>query len=213
MRRLRVVLADDHTMFADALSRVVEPECEVVATVSDGRALVAAAAEHKPDLIVTDVSMPLLNGVEATRQITKADPHVKVIILTMHESPEFATQAFEAGASGYLLKHAASDELLQAIREVEKGHHYVTPLIAKEFTRAMMERRDPSDHPAKALTNREREVLQLLAEGKTMKEVAAVLGVSTKTVEFHKYNITSKLGLRTTAELTRYAIKHGLIAG
>jgi len=145
-------------MFADALSRVVEPECEVVATVRDGRALVEAAAQHKPDLIVTDVSMPLLNGIEATRQVTKADPHIKVIVLTMHESAEFATQAFEAGASGYLLKHAASDELLQAIREVEKGHHYVTPLIAKEFTRAMMERRDPSDHPARAPTKREWEL-------------------------------------------------------
>ena len=213
MRKPRVVLADDHAMFAEALGRVVESECEVVATVGDGRALVAAAEEHRPDLIVTDVSMPLLNGVEATRQITKADPHVKVIVLTMHRSPEFATQAFEAGASGYLLKHSASDELLQAIREVQKGHHYVTPLIAKEFTRAMMERRDQSDHPAKALTNREREVLQLLAEGKTMKEAAAILGVSTKTIEFHKYNVTRKLDVRTTAELTRYAIKHGLVSG
>jgi DNA-binding NarL/FixJ family response regulator len=210
--RPRLVVADDHAMFADALRRVVEPECEVVATVGDGRALVATVAEHHPDLVVTDVSMPLLNGVEATRQMTRADSRLKVIVLTMHESPEFAIQAFEAGAAGYLLKHSAAEELVQAIREVLKGRHYVTPLIAKEYTRAMMERRGSSDHPSQALTNREREVLQLLAEGKTMKEAAAVLGVSAKTVEFHKYNIFKKLELGTSADLVRYAVRHGLVA-
>ena len=212
MKRPRVIMADDHAMLVDALSRVVEPEFEVVETVGDGRALLAAAEKHRPDVIIVDVSMPLLNGVEATRQIKKADPRVKVIILTMHESSQFATQAFEAGASGYLLKHSASEELIQAIREVLKGRHYVTPLIAKDVMQDLMEKRDRSDHPAQALSTREREVLQLLAEGKAMKEVAAVLNISTKTVEFHKYNITRKLELRTTAELTRYAIKHGIVS-
>ncbi|MGB3562279.1 MAG: response regulator transcription factor, partial [Thermoanaerobaculia bacterium] len=137
---------------------------------------------------------------------------VKVIFLTMHESSEFAAQAFEAGASGYLLKHSASEELIQAIREVLKGHHYVTPLIAKDVMQVLMDKRDRPDDPTQVLSTREREVLQLLAEGKAMKEVAAVLNISTKTVEFHKYNITRKLNLRTTAELTRYAVKHGLVA-
>jgi DNA-binding NarL/FixJ family response regulator len=212
MRRARLVLADDHQMIVDALRRVVEPEFEVVETVGDGRALLTAVETHRPDLIIVDVSMPLLNGIEATRKIKKTNPRVKVIVLTMHDSPEFASQAMEAGASGYVLKHSASEELVLAIREVLKGNHYVTPLIAKGLMQVFIDGRDRAGEPAKLLSGREREVLQLIAEGKTMKEAGSVMSISAKTVEFHKYNIAKKLDLRTSAELVRYAVKHGLIA-
>jgi DNA-binding NarL/FixJ family response regulator len=212
MRRARVVMADDHKMIVDALRRVIEPEFEVVETVGDGRALLTAVETHKPDVIVVDVSMPLLNGIEATRKIKKTNPRVKVIILTMHDSPEFASQAMEAGVSGYVLKHSASEELVQAIREVLRGNHYITPLIAKGLMQVFINGRDSTGEPAKLLSGREREVLQLVAEGKTMKEVGSVMNISAKTVEFHKYNIMKKLGVSSSAELVRYAVKYGLVA-
>jgi DNA-binding NarL/FixJ family response regulator len=212
MRRARVVMADDHNMIVDALRRVIEPEFEVVETVGDGRALLTAVETHKPDVIVVDVSMPLLNGIEATRKIKKTNPRVKVIILTMHDSPEFASQAMEAGVSGYVLKHSASEELVQAIREVLRGNHYITPLIAKGLMQVFINGRDSTGEPAKLLSGREREVLQLVAEGKTMKEVGSVMNISAKTVEFHKYNIMKKLGVSSSAELVRYAVKYGLVA-
>jgi DNA-binding NarL/FixJ family response regulator len=204
------VLADDHKMIVDALRKVVEPEFEVVETVGDGRALLAAVKKHQPDVVVVDVSMPLLNGIEASRKIRKTNPRVKIIVLTMHDRPEFATQALEAGVSGYVLKQSASEELVQAIREVLKGNNYITPLIAKPLMQAFIEGRDREGEPTELLSGRERETLQLLAEGKTMKEIGAVMSISAKTVEFHKYNISKKLNLQTSAELIRYAVKHGL---
>jgi DNA-binding NarL/FixJ family response regulator len=205
-----VVMADDHKMIVDALRRVVEPDFDVVETVGDGRALLAAVKTHQPDVVVLDVSMPLLNGIEASRKIRKTNPRTKIIVLTMHDRPEFATQALEAGVSGYVLKQSASEELVQAIREVLKGNTYITPLIAKALMQVFIEGRNREGEPAELLSGRERETLQLLAEGKTMKEIGAVMSISAKTVEFHKYNISKKLNLQTSAELIRYAVKHGL---
>jgi DNA-binding NarL/FixJ family response regulator len=203
-------MADDHKMIVDALRRVLEPEFEVVETVGDGRALLAAVKTHQPDVVVIDVSMPLLNGIEASRNIRKTNPRVKIIILTMHDRPEFATQALEAGVSGYVLKQSAAEELVQAIREALKGNTYITPLIAKALMQVFIEGRNREGEPAELLSVRERETLQLLAEGKTMKEIGAIMRISAKTVEFHKYNMSKKLNLRTSAELIRYAVKHGL---
>jgi DNA-binding NarL/FixJ family response regulator len=212
MKKPRVLMADDHSMILAGLRKLVEGECEVVGTVEDGRALVEAAQKLRPDLILLDISMPLLNGLEATRQLAKLVPESKMIILTMHASPTYATEAFQAGASGYLLKRSAASELNQAIQSVLQGRQYLTPLITKDvldsvFKPSTGERGTPA---STALTPRQREVLQLVAEGRGTKEIATILSVSVKTVEFHRFRIMQQLGIHTTADLTKYAITHGI---
>ncbi len=212
MKVPRVVLADDHAMVVAGLSRLIESEYELAGTAENGRALLEVARETRPDVIVVDISMPLLNGIEAVRELKRAGIGAKVIILTMHSDVSLATEALEAGASGYLLKQSAAEELLTALREVIKGRTYVTPMIAGDVLGALMSGGRAPDRPSAKLTPRERQVLQLVAEGKSAKEIAAVLDLSNRTVEFHKYNVMEKLGLRTTAELTQYAIRHGIVS-
>jgi DNA-binding NarL/FixJ family response regulator len=211
MTRTRVLLADDHTIVAEGLASLLEPEYELVGRVQNGRDLLRAAEELAPDVIVTDISMPLLNGIEALRQLKKTKPDVRVVFLTVHADVTYVTEAFRAGARGYVLKQSAAEELRSAIRTVHEGGTYVTPLIAAELG-DLLDADQASDSLAVVLTPREREVLQLLAEGRSVKEIAAVLDISPRTVEFHKYNVMEKLGLRTTAELTQYAIKHGIVS-
>jgi DNA-binding NarL/FixJ family response regulator len=211
MNRPRVLLADDHAMILAGLRGLLESDFDLVGSVEDGRALLASADRLKPDIILMDISMPLLNGIEAARQLRKRVPQSKIIFLTMHSDVAYVREAFQAGASGYLIKRSAATELITAIQEVLKGRTYVTPLVTKEMVASFLE---PTDSPEKLddrLTSRQREVLQLVAEGHSNKEIACVLKVSTKTVEFHKYNLMQILGIRTTAELTQYAIRHGFI--
>lgn len=191
---------------------MLEAEFEIVGAVEDGRALTTEAPKLHPDVIVADISMPSLNGIEAVRQIRKADPEIKVVFLTMHPDVSYAARAFEAGASGYVLKHSAPSELITAIREAIRGRTYVTPMIAGELIDSLSRRTDRRRDPLQKVTSRQREVLQLLAEGHSAKEVAAILKVSTRTVEFHKYRMMQDLNLRTTAELVQYAIKHGIVS-
>jgi len=210
MKRARVLLADDHGIVVEGLKSLLEPEFELVGAVQDGRALMEAAEQLRPDVIVADISMPILNGIEAVRQIRKKDKQVKVVFLTMHPDVTYAASAFEAGASGYVLKHSAPSELVIAIHEALKGHVYVTPVIAGELMGAY--RKGFAQKTANVeLTSRQREVLQLLAEGKSAKEIALILNISTRTVEFHKYRVMEDLGIKTVAELVRYAVKHGIV--
>lgn len=212
MKKPRVLLADDHAMVVAGLSRLLEPDYELAGTAENGQVLIEMAARLAPDVIVADISMPLLNGIDAAREIRKRGIGAKIIFLTMHSDAGFAVEALEAGASGYLLKQSAAEELLAALREVLKGRTYVTPLIARDVFDTALRGQRAADRPSAKLTARERQVLQLLAEGKSAKEIAAVLNVSTRTAEFHKYNVMDKLGLRSTAELTQYAMKHGLVS-
>jgi DNA-binding NarL/FixJ family response regulator len=209
MKRIKVLLADDHKIVLDGLKSLLAPEFDLAGTVEDGRSLVAAVQQLRPDVIVVDISMPLLNGIEAVRQIKKLDPQVKVVFLTMHPDVTYAVRAFEAGASGYVLKHSASAELLTAIHEAIKGRTYVTPMIAGELVQAYQGKGHHRLEETPPLTQRQREILQLLAEGNSAKEVANVLSISPRTVEFHKYNLMSKLNLKTVSALVQYAIKHG----
>jgi DNA-binding NarL/FixJ family response regulator len=207
--RPRVLLADDHTLVLGAFEKLLAAECDIVGQVSDGRALVAAAETLKPDVIVLDIAMPQLNGLEAGRQIKKKLPQVKVVFLTMNEDSELAAAAFHAGASGYLLKRSAASELLAAIQEVMRGRSYVTPLITADLVGSLMHRKEDSEPDQ--LTSRQREVLQLLAEGRSMKEVANVLNVAPRTVAFHKYQMMNHLKIKSTAELVQYAVKHHIV--
>lgn len=210
MNRPKVLLADDHVLIAQALQHLLQKDFEVVGTVSDGRALLKAAGELLPDVVVVDIGMPLLNGLDAGEQLKSLYPHMKVIILTQNRDPRLAVEALRRKASGYLLKDSAASELTIAIREALRGRSYVSPLITPE----MLDSASAPDqaHRSRELSPREREVLQLLAEGKSMKEVAALLDISPRTVEFHKYRIMELLGVRTNAELVQQAIKFGLIA-
>ncbi|MCP4398218.1 MAG: response regulator transcription factor [bacterium] len=212
MKHIRVLLADDHKIVLDGLRSLLEDEFELVGTVEDGRALVTETARLRPDVIVVDISMPLLNGIEAVRQIKENDPSVKVVFLTMHPDVVYATRAFEAGASGYVLKHSASTELVTAIREAGKGRTYVTPMIAGELMQSYKHGISQKQEASRELTPRQREVLQLLAEGHSAKEAATILNISPRTVEFHKYQVMKILGIKTNAELVQYAIKHGIVS-
>jgi DNA-binding NarL/FixJ family response regulator len=205
-------MADDHKMVIEGLRHILESEFEMVGTVEDGRALLEASNKMRPDVIVADISMPMLNGIEAVRQIKKDDPHTKVVFLTMHPDVSYATEAFEAGASGYVLKHSASSELITAIHEALKGRTYVTPMIAGELMESYKHGNHKKNEALSKLSTRQREVLQLLAEGKLAKEVAGILNISTRTVEFHKYKIMEALGIKTFAELVQYAVKHGIVS-
>jgi len=209
MRVTKVLLADDHSLLLTAFEKLLSGECDVVGQVTDGRALIAAAEDLNPDVIVLDISMPLLNGLEAARQIRHRFPDIKLIFLTMNEEADVAAEAFRVGASGYLLKRSAGSELSTAIREVMQGRSYITPLVAHGLVDALL--RVNHQQPEPQLTSRQREVLQLLAEGRSMKDVAGVLNVAPRTVAAHKYQLMQQLNLKTTAELIQYAMKHGII--
>jgi DNA-binding NarL/FixJ family response regulator len=210
MKRPRILLADDHTMMVDALKHLLQADFDVVGTVGDGRALLRMAAELKPDLVVVDIGMPLLNGLDASEQLKSIQPGIKIIFLTQNREPRFAAEAFRRKASGYLLKDSAASELTTAIREAMSGRRYLSPALAGALDAA--DGADVRDVALRDLSAREREVLQLLAEGKAMKEVAAILEISPRTVEFHKYRIMQLLRLKSGAELVQYAVRHGLIA-
>lgn len=211
MRRVRILLADDHTMICAGFQKLLEPEYEVVGCVGDGRTLLKAAADLKPDLVLVDVGMPLLNGLDAGRELKKLMPGVKLIFLTMNPDPELASEAFRIGASGYLLKNSREEELLQAIRDAVRGMSYVTPQISQAIEQNFI--RDPKSlNRPKHLSDRQREVLQMLAEGRSMKEIAYMLEISLRTVRFHKYRIMEELGITTNSELVQYAIKHAIIS-
>jgi len=205
----RVLLADDHALLLGAFEKLLADECEIVGQVSDGRALVAAAERLKPDLVILDISMPLLNGLDAGRQIKQKLRNTKLIFLTMNEDPDLAAEAFRAGASGYVLKRSAASELVMAIREVMQGRSYVTSLVTEGLVGSLI-----STDARKAggdLTLRQREVLQLLAEGRSMKEIAGVLNLTPRTVAFHKYRMMEQLKIKSTAELIQYAVKHNIV--
>ncbi len=205
----RVLLADDHALLLGAFEKLLAGECEIVGQVSDGRALITAAETLKPDVIVLDISMPLLNGLEAGRQIKQRLRTVKLVFLTMNEDSDLAAEAFRAGASAYLLKRSAASELSAAIREVMQGRSYITPLVAEGLVGALMH---VDEHKAEQeLTPRQREVLQLLAEGRSMKEVASVLNLTPRTVAFHKYRMMEQLKVKSTAELIQYAVKRHIV--
>ena len=209
MSATRVLLADDHTLLLGAFEKLLASECDVVGTVSDGRELVEAARRLKPDVIVLDIGMPLLNGLEAGRQIKQAFPAVKLVFLTMNEDTDLAAEAFRAGASAYLLKRSATVELLTAIREVTNGRSYVTPLVTAGLVGSFMQPQEK--RPQHQLTPRQREVLQLLAEGHSMKQVADILNVTPRTVQFHKYSMMQQLGIKTSAELIQFAVKQHIV--
>jgi DNA-binding NarL/FixJ family response regulator len=209
--RPRVLLADDHRIVAEGLKELLTPEFELLGLVEDGRALVEEAGKLRPDVIVADITMPHLNGIDALAQLKKNDPGVKVVFLTMHREVAYARRALEAGASGYVLKHSAPDELVMAIRAALNGQKYITPAMAGEVLESIQSDPESTQDPIASLTPRQREILQLLAEGKTAKEIAAILGISTRTVEFHKYEMMQSAGIHTSAELVHFAIKHGLV--
>jgi DNA-binding NarL/FixJ family response regulator len=194
------------------LRGLLEPEFEVVGVAADGRELVAAAREQRPDVIVADVTMPSLNGIEAAARLRDLGVKARVVFLTMHRDVAYARRAMEAGAAGFVLKHSVASELVTAVREALRGQTYVTPLIAGELLQSYREGDSGPGDPVRRLTSRQREVLQLIAEGRSAKEVAAVLNISTRTAEFHKARILEALGLQTTADLVQYAIRHGIIA-
>ena len=212
MKKPRVLLADDHKIMIEGLKDLLKGEFEIVGSVEDGRALVEQASTLYPDVIVADISMPQLNGIEAARQIKKTGKNIKIVFLTMHPDVTYAANAFEAGASGFVLKHSASSELITAIHEAIKGRTYVTPLIAGDLIRTYQKGGVPEKNLFKKISPRQREVLQLLAEGKTAKEIAFILDISTRTVEFHKYKMMEQLKIKTSAELVHYALKHGMIS-
>ena len=207
--RPRVLLADDHALLVGAFEKLLAGECDVVGQCNDGRALVAEAAKLQPDVIVLDISMPLLNGLEAGRQIKQQFRNIKLIFVTMNEDPDLAAEAFRAGASGYVLKRSAAAELTTAIHEVMLGRSYITPLVATGLVGSLMHTDDPKS--TGALTGRQREVLQLLAEGHSMKQVAGVLNLTPRTVAFHKYRMMEQLKVKSTAELIQYAVKHHIV--
>ncbi len=209
MRR-RVLLADDHTLLLGAFEKLLEHEYAVVGAVSNGRALLSAAAELRPDVIVLDIAMPLLNGLDAARQLKKTMPKIKLIFLTMNEDPNVANEAFRAGASGYLLKTSASSELSKAIKEALCGRAYVTPIITQGMVDSLS-RRPADDGAAPQLTPRQREVLQLLAEGRSMKEAAKILSVTPRTVAFHKYRMMEQLNLKNNTDLIQYALRKCIV--
>ena len=212
MSRARVLIADDHQILAEGVRGLLEPEFEVVGVVADGRELIAAAKEHRPDVIVADITMPSLNGIEAAVQLRDAGVAAKVVFLTMHRDVAYARRAMEAGAAGYVLKHSVSSELVTAIREALRGQTYITPLIAGELLQSYREGDAVSGDASQRLTVRQREVLQLIAEGCTAKDVAAELNISVRTAEAHKAHILEALELRSTAELVQYAIRSGIIS-
>lgn len=210
MQRPRVLIADDHLMIAAGLSRLLEGEAEIVATASDGGELVERARLHRPDIVIADVNMPVMSGLEAMRQLKADGVRAKFIFLTLHTEARLASEALRAGASGYLLKQAAAEELLEALRTVAGGMTYLTPLIARDV---LWEMAQPEDTRHTALTPRQKDVLRLISDGKRMKEIAAELNISVRTVESHKHELMSILGVESNADLIKFAIKQGMVGG
>jgi DNA-binding NarL/FixJ family response regulator len=212
MNRPRVLLADDHRMVAEGLKSLLSPEFELVGVVEDGLALIEAAKKLRPDVIVADITMPRLNGLGALTQLKKEIPRVRVIFLTMHQDVAYARRALDSGASGFVLKHSAPAELVAAIHAALEGKTYITPALAGEVLQQIQ--RDPkaAKDPVASLTARQREILQLFAEGRSAKEISGMLNISARTVEFHKYQMMENLGLHNSTELTHFAIKHGIVA-
>lgn len=206
----RVILADDHTILVEAFRKLLEPHCEIVGTVSDGRSLLEISPKLNPDVVVVDIGMPLMNGLEAGMRLKQLMPRMKLIFLTMNRDPDLALEAMRSGASGYLLKTSAADELIRAIRLALKGASYVTPQLERGMDKAFINNPEGRGH-ARTLTPRQREVVQLLAEGKSMKQVADVLNVTQRTVAFHKYRAMGELNIETTAELIQFAVKAGMV--
>ncbi|MHC9063256.1 response regulator [Nitrospira sp. CMX1] len=211
MPKPRVLLADDHRLVLEGFRRILEGQYELVGAVEDGRALLDIAKKLQPDIVILDLSMPLLNGIDATTRLRKICPSTKIIIVTMHADKDYVRSAFEAGASAYVLKRSAVDELEQAIQAVLAGRAYITSLITKDMIDAFLCKGSDTPTEARVLTTRQREVLQLLAEGRTAKEIANLLNVSSRTVEFHKGQILLQLNLQTTADLIKYALTHGIV--
>jgi DNA-binding NarL/FixJ family response regulator len=209
--RPRLLIADDHVLIAEACKNLLEPEFQVVGVVSDGHALLKAAPELKPDVVIVDIAMPQLNGLDAGEQIKQKDHAIKLIYLTMNVRPDVAAEAFRRGASGYVLKHCTADELIVAIRRVLRGESYLSPLITKDTVEFLL-RTGAAYSEEKRISGRQSEVLQSLAEGKSMKEIAYILQLKPGTVAFHKYRIMEVLGLKSNAELIEYAIKHHMVA-
>lgn len=206
MKRPRIVLADDHTLVLEGLRKILGDEYDLVGMAEDGRTLLKVAQQQHPDVVVLDISMPELNGLDAARQLHKLLPACKIIFLTMHVDPSYAKEAFQVGASGFLLKRSAASELLLAIEAVLKDQFYVTPVIAKDVLLPLYDETGPLSENKHHLTPRQREVLQLVAEGKSVKDIANILSLSSKTVEFHKTQIMRGLNLHSTVELTKYAV-------
>jgi DNA-binding NarL/FixJ family response regulator len=212
MKRSRVLIADDHSMVIDGLRALLEPEYEVVGAVNDGRAVLPEVRRLQPDVVVIDISMPLLNGLDCARQLHDAGCTAKILVLTMHPDATLAQEALAAGASGYVLKSSPGSELKAALRDVLQGRIYLSAAVTRDMDEVMGRMTSIHQDVWARLTPRQREVLQLLAEGKSHKEVANVLNISVKTAEYHKYAILDKLGLKTNTELVQYAIRHGIIA-
>ena len=208
MTRPRILMADDHLMLLEAFKALLEPDFDVVGMVTDGRALLEEFSRLHPDVVVLEIAMPLLNGLDAGRQHKAQRRSVKLIYLTMNPDPDLASEALRLGASGYVLKSSAAQELKQAIQEALRGRSYITPLITRDVVGSLIEQRAPRHE----LTSRQREVLQLLAEGKSMKEVGAILDLTPRTVAFHKYRMMEQLRLKTSAELVTFAVRQGVVA-
>jgi DNA-binding NarL/FixJ family response regulator len=211
MKRPRILLADDHRMVAEGLKSLLSAEFELVGMAGDGRALVEAARKLQPDVIVADITMPHLNGIDALEQLKRDNKQVRVVFLTMHPEAAYARRALEAGASGYVLKHSALAELTDAIRAALDGRTYVSPAVAGGVLRDMNPKAEKTGDPVASLTPRQREILKLLAEGSSAKEIGGALAISARTVEFHKYQMMETLGLHTNAELVHFALKHGIV--
>ena len=210
MNRLRVLLADDHRIVAEGLRRLLETEFELVGVAEDGRAMLAAAKKLSPDVIISDITMPELNGVEALEELKKVDPDVKLVFLTMHHNTAYARRALEAGALGYVLKHSATEELIMAVRAAFLGRTFVSPAIAGDLMKVMKEGDDADIDPVRKLTLRQREILRLLVDGHSAKVIGSRLDISARTVEFHKYSMMETLELSSSADLIRFALQSGV---
>jgi DNA-binding NarL/FixJ family response regulator len=211
MSKTRILLADDHVLVIEGFRRILEDDYDLVGAAEDGPSLLQAAETLHPDIVILDISMPRLNGIDTTVQLKRLCPPVKVIVVTMHADKEYVRSAFEAGASAYVLKRSAVDELEQAIRAVVAGHAYVTPLITKDLLDSFLGKMADAASRPSGLTTRQREVLRLLAEGRTAKEIANSLNISSRTVEFHKSQLLAQLELQSTADLIKYALTHGIV--
>jgi len=209
--RPRILIADDHNLVAELCKKLLETEFDVVGVVADGRALVRAAGELKPDVIVLDVAMPILNGLDAGRQVKEMLPSVKLVYLTMNPDPEVAAEAFSRGASGYLLKTCASSEMVLAVRDALRGKTYLSRALSRDAIDSLRWQHKELIDENQRLTDRQREVLQLLAEGKVMKEVGGILHMTTRTVAYHKYRIMEVIGAKSNAELVKYAVRSHIV--
>lgn len=208
MKKPTVILADDHTLVLEGFRRLLEAQCELLATVGDGQALLKAVAQQHPDIVILDISMPVMNGIEAARALKSQFPSIKLLFVTMHADPAYIRAAFQAGASGYILKQSLGDELTQALHAMLRGHTYVTPLIAKEVVDGML---NGDSRPLVELTARQQEVLQLIIDGLSAKDIAGKLNISHRTVEFHKAQLMQQLNLHSTVELIKFAMTNGLV--